>query len=188
MMFCMNVAAPAPGPDAQLDNCIRRIAGGDRDALALLYEQTRSSIYGFALSILKDTHDAEDVLHDTYLQVWTAAGGYRARGHAMSWLLTIVRNLSLDRLRRRSRTETLVWEDWQERFADRPAVTTEDRILLASLLTALSDEERQIVTLHALSGLKHREIAELLELPLPTVLSKYSRALKKLQLSWKEAN
>ena len=59
---------------------------------------------------------------------------------------------------------------------------------LEALLSALGDEERQIVTLHALTGLKHREIAELLGLPLATVLSKYSRALKKLQLAWKEAD
>ena len=59
--------------------------------------------------------------------------------------------------------------------------TFEDRMMLEAVLSALSDEERQIVTLHALTGLRHREIAALLGLPLPTVLSKYSRALKKLQ-------
>ena len=49
------------------------------------------------------------------------------------------------------------------------------------MLSALSDEERQIVTLHALTGLRHREIAALLELPLPTVLSKYHRAIRKMR-------
>lgn len=53
-------------------------------------------------------------------------------------------------------------------------------------MTGLSDQERQVVLLHAVTGLKHREIAALLELPLPTVLSKYSRALKKLRLAMKE--
>lgn len=61
-------------------------------------------------------------------------------------------------------------------------------MMLEAVLSALSDEERAIVTLHALTGLRHREIAALLGLPLPTVLSKYSRALKKLQLAWKEAD
>ena len=60
-------------------------------------------------------------------------------------------------------------------------------MMLSGLLSALNDQERQIITLHALTGLKHREIAALLDLPLPTVLSKYSRALKKLKLAWKEA-
>ena len=75
MIFCMTVAEPDPGADAALEDCIARIAGGDKDALAELYSRTRPAIYGFALSIVKNAHDAEDVLHDAYLQVWNAAGG-----------------------------------------------------------------------------------------------------------------
>lgn len=188
MMFCMTVTEPAPGAGAALENCIARIADGDQEALAQLYAQTRPAVYGFALSILKDPHDAEDVLHDTYLQVWSAASQYRSRGKAMAWLLTIVRNLAMDQFRRQKRTESLDWEDWQDRLAEAPAVSAEDRMALTALLTALEDQERQIVTLHALTGLKHREIAALLGLPLPTVLSKYSRALKKMRFAWKEAD
>ena len=65
-------------------------------------------------------------------------------------------------------------------------VTPEDRLVLESLLSLLGEQERQIVTLHALTGLKHREIAQLLGLPLSTVLSKYHRGMKKLQNAWKE--
>ena len=187
MMSCMTVAAPSPGDDALLDNCITRIAQGDRDALAALYERTRPAVYGFALSILKNIHDAEDILQDTYLQVWQAAGSYRSRGRAKAWLMTIVRNLSLDRLRQQARTEPLDWDQWQEQLSELPAVTHEDQMTLTALLAALADQERQIVILHVLTGLKHREIAALLELPLATVLSQYSRALKKLRLAWKEA-
>ena len=167
MIFCMTVAEPDPDADAALEDCIARIAGGDKDALADLYNRTRPAVYGFALSIVKNAHDAEDILHDACLQVWNAAGGYRRQGKPMAWVLTITRNLAISRLREHGRTEPLVQE---------------------AVLSALSDEERQIVTLPALTGLRHREIAALLGLPLPTVLSKYSRALKKLQLAWKEAD
>ena len=64
---------------------------------------------------------------------------------------------------------------------------SEDRLVLRSLLEVLGQEERQVITLHALAGLKHREIARILDLPLATVLSKYSRGMKKLQLAWKES-
>ena len=57
----------------------------------------------------------------------------------------------------------------------------EDRNVLLACMEQLSDQERQIVILHAVSGFKHREIAALLELPLSTVLSKYNRALKRLR-------
>ena len=79
-------------------------------------------------------------------------------------------------------------EDWRVRFAQAPAVTHEERLALEALLEALSDQERQVVALHAIAGLKHREIAQLLSLPLSTVLSRYHRALNKLKLTLKEEN
>ena len=76
----------------------------------------------------------------------------------------------------------------QEHLEESPQLTSEDRIVLEALLDSLQDDERQIVVLHALSGMKHREIASFLQLPLPTVLSKYRRAIKKLGNIVKEAD
>ncbi len=172
-----------PAPGSGLDACISRIAAGDRDALASFYQQTRAAAYGFALSLLKNGPDAEDVLHDAYLRVWNSAANYRPQEKSMAWLLSIVRNLALDCLRARSRTQPL--EDHSRDYS--PSVTAEDRLLLSALLDGLGEEERQIVVLHALGGLKHRETAALLGLPLPTVLSKYSRAMKKLRNALEES-
>ena len=183
MIFCMSVAEPDPGADAALEDCIVRIAGGDQNALADLYGRTRPAVYGFALSIVKNAHDAEDILHDAYLQVWNAAGGYRAQGKPMAWLMRIARNLALMKLREAKNTVAMSPEDWMEAFADRPDFTREDAITISMLMDTLSDEEREIVSLHALTGLKHREIAAMMDLALPTVLSKYHRALKKLKNS-----
>ena len=112
MIFCMTVAEPDPDADAALEDCIARIAGGDKDALADLYSRTRPAVYGFALSIVKNAHDAEDILHDACLQVWNAAGGYRRQGKPMAWLLTVARNLALMRLRERGKTQELTDEEW----------------------------------------------------------------------------
>ena len=183
-MFCMTVAAPSPEDDAVLDQCIARIAGGDQEALADLYSRTRPAVYGFALSILKNPHDAEDVLQETYIRLWGASEGYRPQGKPMAWLLRITRNLALSRLREGQKTTEFLPD------AQLPApegLPTEDRLLLQALLDRLPDQSRQILTLHAVSGLKHREIAALLDLPLPTVLSKYHRAVKALQKAWKES-
>lgn len=184
-MVFLNMAADAPsGHKADvLERCIARIAAGDREALAELYQRTRAAVYGFALSVVKNGPDAEDVLQDAYLQVWKGAEDYRPQGRPMAWLMAVVRNLALDRLRERARTAEPLPEDWPEN----PMLTQEDRLTLEALLGLLSDEERQIVALHALTGLRHREIAALLALPLSTVLSKYNRSMKKLQLAWREA-
>lgn len=189
MLFIMSVPTPAErsGPDNQtLDECIRRMAGGDREGLATLYELTHAAVYGFTLSILKNVDDAQDITQDTFVQLFRAAGQYRSQQKPMAWILTIARNLALNHYKERQRTTPvaeldLTGPDHQSQ------VTSEDRMVLESLLDLLSPEERQIVTLHALTGLKHREIAQLLQLPLSTVLSKYHRGMKKLQAAWKEA-
>ena len=165
----------------ELDRLLVQVGGGDREALALLYDKARAAVYAMALSLLKDAHEAEDVAQDTFVKVWENAPGYRAQGSPMAWMLTIARNLARMRLRRGGRQVGLEEEEWNAIPADAPAVSPEDRQVLQTALAALGEEERQIVLLHAVTGLKHREIAALLELPLSTVLSKYHRALKKLR-------
>ena len=63
--------------DEVLEKLIIDIAGGNKNALEELYRQTDSSVYGFALSILKRPHEAEDVMHDAYVRIYESAGGYR---------------------------------------------------------------------------------------------------------------
>ena len=165
-----------PDPQ-QLEGLMAGLAAGDRESLAQLYHRTRAAVYGLALSILGSGHDAEDVTQDTYVTALEKCHLYRPQGTPMAWLLTITRN----QLRDRGRTQDLGEEQWHAIPAQSPSVTPEDRAVLEAALNILSDQERQIVVLHAAAGLKHREIAKLLELPLPTVLSKYRRALSKLK-------
>ena len=167
-----------------LDRQLARAAAGDQAALEALYARPRPAVYALALSIVKNAHDAEDVMQDVYVRVWQGAGNYRGQGTPMAWLLTVTRNLALDCRRWQAKLEPL---DLEGAVFLAPAVTHEDRVLLSALLEGLEETERQIVVLHALGGLKHRETAALLELPLGTVLARYSRAVKKLRLAGKEA-
>lgn len=172
-------------PSIDIEQLLLEIAHGDQEALAALYDQTRAAVYGLALSFLRSAHDAEDVTQDTFVRIWENAPAYRPQGHAMAWILTVARNLCKMRLRSQEKVTDLPEEVWLSFPAPGDAVTTEDRLVLTAALQGLSAEERRIVLLHAASGLKHREIAQLLELPLATVLSKYHRALKKLRTSLK---
>ena len=165
----------------ELRQLLFRIAGGEREALAELYQRTRSAVYGLALSYLKNAHDAQDLTQDVYVQVWDCAAQYRSTGSPMGWLLTVCRNLCLMRLRREERHAALSEEEWNAIPAQECGLDADERTLLQGALASLADEERRIVLLHAVTGMKHREIAALLALPLPTVLSKYHRALKKMR-------
>lgn len=164
-----------------LDGLLKRIAGGDRDGLAELYHRARTTVYALALSYLKNTEDAEDVTQDAFVQIWDSAPTYRAEGKAVAWMLTITRNLCLMRLRKQQRSGELSEEEWAALPALPAGLSHEEQLALRAALELLDAEERRIVLLHAVTGWKHREIASLLELPLPTVLSKYHRALKKLR-------
>ena len=75
------------------------IAEGNRQAFEMLYEKTRKSIYAYALSILKNPADAEDVMQDTYLKIRSAAHLYRPEGKPLAWMFTITRNICLMRIR-----------------------------------------------------------------------------------------
>lgn len=178
--------SPSVVDSAAIDACLARLTQRESQAMADLYNLTRSAVYGFALSLLKNTEDAQDVTQEVYVQLYRSAGSYRSRGKPMAWLLTITRHLALDRLRTRGRVLSL--EDaYETALPAGQAPSPDQRLVLESLLALLGQEERQVVVLHALTGLKHREIAQILDLPLATVLSKYSRGMKKLQQAWKES-
>ena len=181
MLSMLMTTEYAPAEDQhKLQQLLIHIAGGEREALAELYQRTRSAVYGLALSYLKNAHDAQDLTQDVYVQVWDRAEQYRLIGSPMGWLLAVCRNLCLMRLRREERHAALSEEEWDAIPARECGLDADERALLQDALASLADEERRVVLLHAVTGLKHREIAALLELPLPTVLSKYHRALKKM--------
>lgn len=172
------ITSPSPAPDEGL---ISQIAAGSTAALAELYRQTSSAVYGFALSMVKNSHDAEDITQDTYLRIFHGAGDYKPQGKPMAWILTIVKNLALMKLRSQKALAPLDREEWNLADASDHVQTRENRIVLEAALRLLADDERQILVLRAVSGLKHREIASLLDLKLATVLSKYHRALGKMR-------
>lgn len=169
--------------DRELEQLLLQVGRGDREAFAQLYGLTRGAVYALALSLLRDAHEAQDVAQDVYVKVWESAPAYRSQGSPMAWLLTVARNLARSRLRQSGRQIELDEEAWNAIPAAVPDV--EERQFLRGALARLGTEEREIVLLHAVTGLKHREIAQLLELPLSTVLSKYHRGLKKLRAQMK---
>lgn len=171
----------AHGKNVKLEELLASVANGDTDCLGEVYKETSVNIYSFALSMLKNSHDAEDVMHDVYLTVLASAHGYERRGKPMAWILTITKNHCLMKLRQRNKNADYCSDNWEETLALTTGLSPEDTVILRMCMEKLSDEELRIVVLHAVSGFKHREIADILSLPLPTVLSKYSRAIRKLK-------
>ena len=171
----------------ELERLLSGIAAGRPEDMSELYSRTRTAVYSLALSYLGNAHDAQDITQDTFVQVWERAGQYRPNGSPMGWLLTVCRNLALMRIRKADRHADLDDSGWDAIPAEEKGLSVEERALLQDALALLDKNERRVVMLHAAAGMKHREIAVLLEMPLATVLSKYHRALKKLRAFMKGA-
>ena len=165
------------------EDIFSRIANDDKAAFEEFYRATEQTVYAYILSILKNPQDSQDVMQDTYLKIRSAAHLYQPQGKPMAWVFTIARNLCLMKIRSNSRINKSAIEDLENSldYSTTHNGQVEDRMVLNCALSILSEEERTIVILHAVSGLKHHEIAKNLDLPLSTVLSKYNRALKKLK-------
>ena len=162
------------------------IAEGDAAAFHALYALASESVYAFALSILRSREDAEDVMQDTFLKIRSAAHLYRPMGKPMAWILRITRNLCLMRLRQRKHLADAPPEELCPAIDADEIGDLEDRLTLETAFRCLTEQELQIVMLHAVSGMKHQEIADLLEMPLSTVLSKYHRSLRRLRARLEE--
>lgn len=166
-----------------------RIAKGDEEAFEQFYYLTYKPLYAFLLSLTMNQEDAQDLMQETYLRVHGSAHLYKDQGNPMAWVMKIGKNLFLMR-QRRAKPVTIsidAQEDLEKSYKNSLSFNNikdaEDRIWMEQLFSVLSEEERNIIIMHLAEGLKHREIAQLLDIPLGTVLPKYKRALKKLENS-----
>ena len=189
MLIFEAVAYETPVQQAgiQLDESLfPRIAAEDQAAFCELYETCSSAVFAYALSILRNRTDAEDAMQDTFLKIRSAAHLYQPQGKPMAWVFTITKNICLMMYRKRSHIVQIPDGPVEPDLGLDQIEDALDRITLEKAFTVLPEDVCQIVMLHAVSGMKHREIASLLRMPLSTVLSKYRRGIKRLQLELEE--
>lgn len=168
------------------ENYIFDIADGNKVALEELYSKTRTYVYGYALSMLSNVNDAEDVMQDTYVNIYKYASMYNPRNKPLAWILTITKNLCLNKLKKMKNKKEVDISEVEHKITKGKKDEHHDYVFVKAILEELTEEERKIVLLSSVDGLKYREIAHLLELNLSTVLSKYHRAMKKLRAKYKE--
>lgn len=178
------MASPAfdldPAADADL---VRRIAEGDQDALGRLYDRFSAVMMAVARRMLRSERDAEDLVHDIFLEVWKKAGTYdAARGSVKAWMLVRTRSRALDRLKSPGYARVVALDESSEE----PSVSTDatagaDGNIAKAALDELGDDSRRILELAYFDGLSLSEIAVKLQLPLGTVKSRLGRALQKLR-------
>ncbi|MGM9973392.1 MAG: RNA polymerase sigma factor [Clostridiaceae bacterium] len=163
------------------ETLIKRIGQDDKNAFRDFYALTERTLYGYILSLVKNPEDTLDILHDTYIKIRASAHLYKPMGKPLAWIFTIARNLSMTKLSRDTRTSGELPMGMENSLTFSYVTDPEDRLVLESALSILEEDERTIIILHAVSGLRFSEIAQNLSKPISTVMSRYHRALKKLR-------
>lgn len=164
----------------EMDALLCKIAEGDNVAFEEFYIRTKKGVYAFLRSYFNNHADAEDAMQTVYLKVKRGIASYRAGTNGRAWLLQIAKNHAISEIKKRKNEVST--EDVEIVVEPTPVEGT----VTDAMERVLSQEERQIVTLHVLWKYKHREIGEMLGCPTGTVTSKYKRAIKKLQEYLKE--
>jgi RNA polymerase sigma-70 factor (ECF subfamily) len=165
-----------------------RLRSGDREALGALYDRYASVAMAVAVRVVSDRELAEDLVHDAYVAVWQKMDRFDpSRGSLRSWLLTIVRNRAIDRLRGTRPSIEVGDADEQSLLRTSPNPTWEaavERRSAAELHTALEQlpvEQREAVELAYFGGRTYREIAVLTGVPQGTANGRLRLALAKLR-------
>jgi RNA polymerase sigma-70 factor (ECF subfamily) len=178
--------AVAQGTEPNLRVWISQVVARDENALASLYEAMAGRVYGLALRITRNVQTAEEVVEDTFWQIWRQAPRFDpARGNATAWMLTMTRSRALDALRRVDQVASDTESGEREAdLADGPEdllASSEAGKQLDAALARLEPLPRQLVALAFFRGLSHEEIATHTGLPLGTVKSHIRRALVRLR-------
>lgn len=181
--------------DEALESLILRVAEGDPDAVAALYDSTSRPIYGLILRILRNAETAEEVLLDVYTQVWRQANLYdRSRGSLLAWMTIIARTRAINRLRRGDHERQLSTHIDTANEIEATSVSPEDASLISergrlvrSALELLSEEQREVIELAYYSGMSHSEIAAELGHPLGTVKTRIRLGMLKLREELKQS-
>ena len=163
------------------------LATGDRDASAAFVRRFQRRVYGLARTIVHDSGTAEDVAQEAFVRAWRYAASYDARrGTVLTWLLTIVRNVAVDRLGIRQ-PEPLDPELLASKLqlhdvgADDEHSAVAERDQLGQALAILPSEQRRALLLAAYFGRTAAEIAELESIPLGTAKTRIRTAMHRLR-------
>jgi RNA polymerase sigma-70 factor (ECF subfamily) len=174
--------------DAEDARVMARIRAGDDAALAVLYDRYATLAMGMALKIVRDQNEAEDVVHDAFVAVVERVDQFRPeRGSLIAWLVTMVRNLALDRARRRVRRAQIMDDELrhepppQTPNPEESSWLERDREAVRSAMSKLSPSQRETLEIAFFEGLSYPEIAARENVALGTVKSRAARALGALR-------
>ena len=163
---------------ADADAVLPRLVAGDRAAQEALYRAFEAPVYNLARRICRTAEDAEDVLQETFFEVFRSIGQFRGQGSLWGWVRTVASSKALMRLRRNKYRETDQLDDEAEPFRREDTALRMD---LEAALERLSETSRAVVWLHDVEGYTHEEIAGIMQKTVSFSKSQLARAHARLR-------
>lgn len=173
---------PVASASSELATLLRTVATGDQRAFQRLYLLTSARLLGRAMVMLASRDAAEDAMQETFVRIWTHAHQFdEARGHPMAWMMRVLRNTVIDRLRR-----DRIVARYQVSDADMPDLAAardmvDERHDLMIALARLPIEQRNTIWQVVVQGWTHGEVAQREGVPTPTAKARAQRGLKRLR-------
>jgi RNA polymerase sigma-70 factor (ECF subfamily) len=159
---------------------IRQCRAGDKEAFRHLVERYQAQAIGHAISILGNREDALDAVQEAFIDAYQALGRFDLERRFYPWFYIILRNCCYKLAAGRKKRETSS-SDELVMLATTPTMRPEETLLLERAMLKLKAEERELITLRHLDGLSYEELAERLEVPLGTIMSRLYHARKRLR-------
>lgn len=163
---------------------VRKIQGGDSEAFARLYEETRRSVYYTAYSVCRDKYAAETIMQDAFVKFYENIGSVDAKHNPYAYLLTISRNLALN-LVKREKSRVIV-EPEKVDYVKNDSTLARDDGLTEFAARVLTEREFRVLMLCAVHKYKRHEVGKMLDMPTATVTWTYNKAISKLKKKLEE--
>lgn len=170
------------------EDLLRRVATGDRDAFAALYDETAARVFGLVKRLLRDHAQSEEVTQEIFLEIWQTAARYdQNKGGAMAWMLTMAHRRAVDRVRAsqasRDRDVRIGIRDHAPAFdsvVENVEIAIESERVKEAMMR-LTELQRQAVQLAYFGGYSHREVSAMLSVPIGTVKTRFRDGMIRLR-------
>jgi RNA polymerase sigma-70 factor (ECF subfamily) len=162
--------------DQELYRLIGKAKGGDKDAFALLVKRYKDSVFRYALGMLSDRMEAEDVSQEAFIKAFYSLSRLDNSYAFSSWLTRIVSNLCYDRIKKLKKENTAVLGELIETVSNNDMEQTDLHMTIEDAMKTLSPEHREAIILRDVEGYSYDEIAGMLNIPIGTVRSRLSTA------------
>lgn len=156
---------------------------GDENAFNLVYEMTSKSVYILIFGVLKDRQKSEDIMQNTYIKVRKNITQYNPDSNSLAWILTIAKSLAINEYNRVKREIPTDFDTTYNigSYDDKNLEAVENKQILQKAFDVLDERERNIVLMHTVKGIKHKDIALINGISLSNALWIYHNSLKKLK-------